>query len=65
MKKYGAVGLKCPEPLMVLRNGLAESEHGEPIEMVTDDVNAIRTIGDYCKKHNISMRMEIKFIVTK
>ncbi len=48
MKKITALGLSCPEPLMLLRNEIRKCEGGELIELYSDDPVSLRDVPAFC-----------------
>ncbi|HCC43668.1 MAG TPA: sulfurtransferase TusA [Gammaproteobacteria bacterium] len=44
-----ATGLRCPEPLMVVRNKLMDMEPGEIVHVVATDPSTSWDIPNFCK----------------
>jgi len=42
-------GLKCPEPLMMLRQNLRSMASGEVIGVTTTDYSTLRDFGHFCE----------------
>ena len=49
MPKVSALGLSCPEPLMLLRAAVRKSEPGTLIELYSDDPVSLRDVPAYCE----------------
>jgi tRNA 2-thiouridine synthesizing protein A len=47
--KVDAVGLKCPEPIMLLHKAIRESSHGDLIELTATDSSTERDIDKFCE----------------
>jgi tRNA 2-thiouridine synthesizing protein A len=47
-----AIGLKCPEPVMMLRNALRNVEAGICIKLVATDPSTLRDIPTMCRFMN-------------
>lgn len=43
------LGLSCPEPLMLLRKCVRESENGQMIALMSDDPVSLRDIPAFCE----------------
>ncbi|PLK59334.1 sulfurtransferase TusA [Candidatus Palibaumannia cicadellinicola] len=43
-----ARGLRCPEPIMILRNTLRNMPEGKMLLIITDDPSTIRDIPSFC-----------------
>jgi tRNA 2-thiouridine synthesizing protein A len=56
MKKINAVGLRCPEPLMIVRRELRNMSPGEAIEITADDPSTERDFDLLCR--NLGYVME-------
>ncbi|MBE6422336.1 sulfurtransferase TusA [Succinivibrio dextrinosolvens] len=48
-------GLKCPEPLTLLRNAIRKAEDGQIVELLSDDPVSLRDVPAFCKfmKHDL------------
>lgn len=44
-----AVGLKCPEPLMMVRNKVREMAVGETVSVVATDPSTVRDFTNLCR----------------
>ena len=44
-----AVGLECPEPLMVLRNKMRGMAVGETVSVVASDPSTVRDFTNFCR----------------
>ena len=44
-----AVGLKCPEPLMMVRNAVREMGRGETVAVVATDPSTVRDFKNLCR----------------
>ncbi len=44
-----AVGLECPEPLMILRNTVRGMAVGETVSVVATDPSTVRDFTNYCR----------------
>ncbi|VAX76970.1 Sulfur carrier protein TusA [Serratia symbiotica] len=42
------LGLRCPEPLMIVRKAVRHMEHGETLLIITDDSASTRDIPSFC-----------------
>ena len=51
-KQVNGLGLSCPEPLMLLRKCLRESESGQLIELLSDDPVSLRDVPALCEFMN-------------
>ncbi|WP_075432069.1 sulfurtransferase TusA [Buchnera aphidicola] len=47
--KINLVGLKCPEPIMILRKKIRKLEEGQVICVLTDDFSSTRDIKIFCR----------------
>ena len=47
--EVNAIGLKCPEPIMLLHKAIRESKEGDLIELVATDKSTERDIEKFCK----------------
>jgi len=48
--RVNAMGLKCPEPLMLLKVKLDEVNQFDRVDMATDDANAVKSVEEFCHK---------------
>ena len=44
-----AVGLKCPEPLMILRNKVRGMAVGETVSVLASDPSTVRDFTNFCR----------------
>ncbi|KZN54842.1 sulfurtransferase TusA [Pseudoalteromonas luteoviolacea] len=44
-----AVGLRCPEPVMMIRGMVRKMNHGETLLIVADDPSTTRDIPNFCE----------------
>ena len=44
-----AVGLECPEPLMILRNTVRSMAAGETVSVVATDPSTVRDFTNFCR----------------
>lgn len=44
-----AVGLECPEPLMIVRNEVREMASGETVSIVATDPSTVRDFTNFCR----------------
>lgn len=44
-----AVGLECPEPLMILRNKVRSMAVGETVSVVATDPSTVRDFTNFCR----------------
>ena len=44
-----AVGLQCPEPLMILRNKVRSMAVGETVAVVATDPSTVRDFANFCR----------------
>ena len=44
-----AVGLECPEPLMIVRNKVREMSPGETVSVVATDPSTVRDLANFCR----------------
>ncbi|MBL6735268.1 MAG: sulfurtransferase TusA [Shewanellaceae bacterium] len=50
--QLSVLGLRCPEPLMLMRKKMREIKVGELLLLITDDPATARDIPDYCQHMN-------------
>lgn len=43
------LGLRCPEPMMLMRKKMRTMKVGESLLLITDDAATLRDIPDYCR----------------
>lgn len=46
--KFDAIGLFCPEPVMMLHNKVREMQVGEVLEVIASDPSTTRDIPKFC-----------------
>jgi tRNA 2-thiouridine synthesizing protein A len=44
-----AIGLRCPEPVMMLRKHIRNMNHGETLLVKCDDPSTVRDIPSFCR----------------
>ncbi|KZN60775.1 sulfurtransferase [Pseudoalteromonas luteoviolacea CPMOR-1] len=44
-----AIGLRCPEPVMMIRGMVRKMNHGETLLIVADDPSTTRDIPSFCE----------------
>ena len=44
-----AVGLECPEPLMIVRNKVRGMSSGETVSVVATDPSTMRDLSNFCR----------------
>ena len=44
-----AIGLRCPEPVMMVRSAIRKIEHGETLVVIADDPSTTRDIPSFCR----------------
>lgn len=44
-----AVGLECPEPLMIVRNKVRGMSSGETVSVVATDPSTVRDLSNFCR----------------
>jgi selenium metabolism protein YedF len=54
MKTVDTIGLKCPNPLIMLKEALLESDPGERITVITDSDTSLKNMVTYLKDQGIS-----------
>ncbi len=47
--KVDALGLRCPEPVMLLRKSIRTIERGQILHLVADDPSTKRDIASFCR----------------
>ncbi|WP_210467499.1 sulfurtransferase TusA [Vibrio crassostreae] len=71
MIDLNCIGLKCPEPVMMLRKTVRKMEDGETLEVVTDDPSTKRDFPAFCEHmdHTLISSCEendtFKFVIKK
>lgn len=55
MKHLDTLGLRCPEPIMMIRGQLRNMQSGEQLQVIADDPAAVRDIPAFCTfmKHEL------------
>ncbi|MBB1310663.1 MULTISPECIES: sulfurtransferase TusA [unclassified Pseudoalteromonas] len=43
-----AIGLRCPEPVMMIRSAVRKMENGETLLIIADDPSTTRDIPSFC-----------------
>lgn len=49
IKHLDALGLRCPEPVMVIRKTVRKLEAGDLLEIIADDPATTRDIPSFCR----------------
>jgi len=49
IKQLDALGLRCPEPVMVIRKTVRKLEAGDLLEIIADDPATTRDIPSFCR----------------
>jgi len=49
VKQLDALGLRCPEPVMVVRKTVRKLAEGEMLEIIADDPATTRDIPSFCR----------------
>ena len=44
-----AIGLRCPEPVMMVRGAIRKMQHGETLVVIADDPSTTRDIPSFCR----------------
>lgn len=44
-----AIGLRCPEPVMMVRGTVRKMQHGETLLVIADDPSTTRDIPSFCR----------------
>ncbi|KPV96199.1 Sulfurtransferase TusA [Pseudoalteromonas sp. P1-9] len=44
-----AIGLRCPEPVMMVRGAIRKMQHGETLVVIADDSSTTRDIPKFCR----------------
>lgn len=66
-----ALGLRCPEPVMMIRKSIRSMEVGETLLVIADDPATVRDIPSFCRfmGHELveqqSAEMPFQFLVKK
>ncbi|MDA9636856.1 sulfurtransferase TusA family protein [SAR86 cluster bacterium] len=50
--KVDAIGLICPEPIMLLHQAIYESKSGDTVELVATDPTSIKDVQKFCEYLN-------------
>ncbi|GAA5218744.1 sulfurtransferase TusA [Corallincola platygyrae] len=48
-KELDAIGLRCPEPVMMVRKSIREMESGQALLVTADDPSTTRDIPSFCE----------------
>lgn len=48
-KKLDTLGLRCPEPVMMIRKNVRKMQTGELLEVIADDPATTRDIPSFCR----------------
>ncbi|MDA7745783.1 sulfurtransferase TusA [Psychromonas sp.] len=48
-QQLDALGLRCPEPVMVIRKAVRKLESGDLLEIIADDPATTRDIPSFCR----------------
>lgn len=48
-KKLDTLGLRCPEPVMMIRKNVRKMQAGELLEVIADDPATTRDIPSFCR----------------
>ncbi|XKM12974.1 sulfurtransferase TusA [Orbaceae bacterium ac157xtp] len=48
-KELDAVGLRCPEPIMMIRKNIRDMQSGQILHIIADDPSTIRDIPSFCQ----------------
>ena len=49
MNTLDTIGLRCPEPVMMLRKTIRKMQSGEIIKIIADDPSTARDIPSFCR----------------
>jgi tRNA 2-thiouridine synthesizing protein A len=49
MKTLDALGLRCPEPVMMIRKALRDLNQGERLKVIADDPSTQRDVPKFCQ----------------
>ena len=44
-----AIGLRCPEPVMMVRGAIRKMQHGETLVVIADDPSTTRDVPSFCR----------------
>jgi len=47
-KELDALGLRCPEPVMMIRKTMRELESGQVLKIIADDPSTTRDVPKFC-----------------
>ena len=47
--EISTLGLKCPEPIMIIRQKIRKMENGETLMVYSDDPSTVRDIPSFCR----------------
>ena len=48
-KSLDALGLRCPEPVMMIRKEIRNMEHGQTLLITADDPATVRDVPSFCR----------------
>ena len=57
MKKLNAIGLKCPQPLIMLKEALVDMDTGEEIRVRTDSDTSLKNLVTYLKDQGVDPKV--------
>lgn len=49
MKTLDVLGLKCPEPVMMIRKSMRELQSGDHLKVIADDPSTERDVPKFCQ----------------
>jgi tRNA 2-thiouridine synthesizing protein A len=49
MKELDTIGLRCPEPVMMVRKTIRKMQQGEQLIVIADDPSTTRDIPSFCR----------------
>jgi len=70
-KELNAIGLRCPEPVMMVRKNIRLLNTGETLLVITDDPSTTRDIPSFCRfmEHELiesdTAQSPFKFLIKK
>ena len=53
MKTVDTKGLRCPQPLIMLREALQSAEEGEQVQVITDSETSLQNMITYLKDNGV------------
>ena len=53
MKTVNALGLKCPQPLIMAKKALKENKEGESFNLITDSASSFRNIKTFLSDNKV------------